>query len=88
MAWDDTDCKLGKFDLIIGSDVLYEREHAEQLSIFIDEHAEVQCEVIIVDPGRRQHGRFSTQMAAKGYRCSELSGLEGTKKVLIMHYQK
>ncbi len=66
-GWGDGDSKLGKFDLIIGSDLLYEQDHIELLSAFIEQHANPLCEVIIVDPGRRQHARFSKKMVSLGY---------------------
>lgn len=75
-AWSDSNTELGEFDLIIGSDVLYEHEHAEQLAGFIDDHAKLQCEVIIVDPGRRQQGRFRKQMARRGYAYFEIQSNE------------
>jgi len=66
-AWEDNNSDLGKFDLIIGSDLLYERSHAELLSGFIDQHAKTHCEVVLVDPGRGNHARFSKQMVRLGY---------------------
>ena len=66
-AWDDEDCGMGQFDLIIGSDVLYERAHVAALSAFIDRHAHPTCEVIIVDGGREERGRFTSSMHALGY---------------------
>jgi len=66
-SWADDDCGLGEFDLIVGSDVLYESQHVDQLSAFIDRHAKAHCEVIIVDPGRGQQSRFSTTMKTLGY---------------------
>jgi predicted nicotinamide N-methyase len=69
--WSDPITELGEFDLIIGSDVLYESGHAEQLAGFIDNHARLQCDVIIVDPGRRHKGRFRNQMAQRGYSSLE-----------------
>ncbi|MDM8546799.1 methyltransferase domain-containing protein [Candidatus Venteria ishoeyi] len=66
-GWADEDSGLGKFDLIIGSDLLYEQEHIELLSSFINQHANPHCEVIIIDPGRRQHARFSKKMVSLGY---------------------
>lgn len=65
--WVDTQTGLGDFDLIIGSDVLYERGHAEVLSAFIDRHARTRCEVLIVDGGRGNVGRFGKLMAERGY---------------------
>jgi predicted nicotinamide N-methyase len=66
-GWADEVSGLGKFDLIIGSDLLYEPDHVEQLASFIDQHAKVTCEVIIVDPGRSLHARFSKRMLTLGY---------------------
>ncbi len=70
-GWAHSDSGMGEFDLIVGSDVLYEREHAELLSGFIDTHAKPSCEVIIVDPGRGQHARFSKAMVSLGYEHSQ-----------------
>ncbi|PIP03343.1 MAG: histidine kinase [Zetaproteobacteria bacterium CG12_big_fil_rev_8_21_14_0_65_54_13] len=70
-GWEDDNHSLGKFDLIIGSDLLYEQGHAEMLSGFIDNHANPHCEVIIVDPGRGRHARFSKAMVKLGYAHSQ-----------------
>ncbi len=66
-GWEDIDSGIGKFDLIIGSDILYESEHVELLAKFIEQHANPQCEVMIVDPGRGNHARFSKQMVLRGF---------------------
>lgn len=66
-GWDEADSGLGRFDLIIGSDLLYETEQVESLANFIDHHAQRQCDVIIVDPGRGNHARFSRHMKRMGY---------------------
>ena len=69
--WNDPCERLGKFDVIIGSDVLYERNHIELLSKFINRHASPQAEVIIVDPGRSNHAAFSKQMLLLNYTHSQ-----------------
>lgn len=69
--WADTDTGLGLFDLIIGSDLLYNRSHVGVLSGFIDRHAKPNCEVILVDPGRGHHANFSKTMTALGYAHSQ-----------------
>lgn len=66
-GWADESDELGEFDLIIGSDLLYEAEHVELLSRFIDHHARDHCEVVIVDPGRGNHARFTKRMVGLGY---------------------
>ncbi|MBL1142206.1 MAG: methyltransferase domain-containing protein [Proteobacteria bacterium] len=70
-GWADKLSKLGKFDLIIGSDILYEQEHTDLLSQFINQHAKTQCEIIIVDPGRGRHANFSKKMVKLGYAHSQ-----------------
>jgi len=66
-GWEDAASELGRFDLIIGSDLLYEQAHIALLSDFIDRHAQPHSEVIIVDPGRGNHASFSKRMVALGY---------------------
>jgi predicted nicotinamide N-methyase len=58
---------LGKFDLIIASDVLYQPHHAESLSSLIASHSSDNVEVIVVDPGRENRARFTKTMIARGY---------------------
>src|SRR3546814_5888315 len=43
LRWDTPNDSLGRFDLIIGSDILYERDHAERLSALLPRHAQRVC---------------------------------------------
>lgn len=72
IAWTLPQPDLGKFDLIIASDVLYERGHAEQLSRLLALHAKPEAEVLITDPGRGNSGAFTTAMKLQGYRVDEV----------------
>jgi len=67
VGWTDPPSDLGLFDLIIGSDLLYERAHVEALSDFIEQHAKPVCEVVIIDPGRGESARFSRRMEGYGF---------------------
>lgn len=58
---------LGQFDLLIGSDLLYERDHAALLAGFISLHALPAAQVLIADPGRGYVKAFSGSMAAQGF---------------------
>lgn len=69
-GWAEECPELGKFDLIVGSDLLYEPDNVELLSAFIDQHAAHSCEVLIVDPGRDWHMHFSRRMEQLGYTSS------------------
>lgn len=61
----------GEFDLIMGSDVLYERDDQGALSQFILRHASPQAQVLIVDPNRGNRAAFTRRMVAKGFALSE-----------------
>lgn len=67
--WAGANPALGRFDLIIGSDVLYERQQPGQLAAFIHLHAAPAVEIIIVDPDRGNRAGFCREMAALGYGC-------------------
>ena len=69
--WGGNNPALGQFDLIIGSDVLYERDHPALLSAFIDRHSAARVEVMIVDPDRSNRASFCREMASLGYSHSE-----------------
>jgi len=69
-GWADNDDKLGLFDLIIGSDLLYEEEHIELLAGFIRHHSKPQCEVIIVDPGRGRKNKLAKSLGKIGFTFS------------------
>ncbi len=69
--WAGPNPDLGRFDIIIGSDLLYERGHPAALSAFLARHAEPAAQVIMVDPGRSYCGRFGTEMGLEGYDRTE-----------------
>jgi len=69
--WDMLQPELGRFDLIIASDVLYERDHAALLSALLFRHARPEAELVITDPGRGNSGRFTTALLAQGYSVNE-----------------
>jgi predicted nicotinamide N-methyase len=69
--WSRANPGLGLFDLIIGSDVLYDRGQPEALSQFIDRHSASTVEVLIADPDRGNQGGFNRMMGVLGYSHSE-----------------
>jgi predicted nicotinamide N-methyase len=57
----------GHYDLIIGSDLLYERDANGALAGFIARHAAPAAQVWIIDPDRGNWPAFNRQMAANGF---------------------
>ncbi len=62
-----------KFDLIIGSDILYERDERGNLAHYINEHIQDHAEVWVVDPNRGNRAHFHRNMAAQGFALAEES---------------
>ena len=91
--WGDTLPALGLFDLLVGSDLLYEPGHPELLASFIDRHATATAEVIVIDPGRGHHSRFTRVMAGHGFRTQidwsdQLAIRDTLKKGRVPNYQR
>lgn len=72
LDWAVPDTTLGRFDLIVGSDILYERGHAELLADVLERHAAPRCEVMMTDPGRGHANRLTRALAPNGYTVDEL----------------
>lgn len=67
LRWDQDLPALGMFDLIIASDVLYERSQTELLARVIGRHANPDAEVVITDPGRGNSAHFSRLLGEQGF---------------------
>ena len=65
--WGRENLALGRFDLIIASDVLYERDQPETLSQFIHLHSADPVNIIVLDPDRGNRNGFCRKMDALGY---------------------
>ena len=92
-SWDNSATELGTFDLIIGSDILYERENIDNLANFIDKHTNATSSIVIVDPGRGNHAAFSKKMVILGYshsqdKTGDTSYLEKPYKGQILQYER
>lgn len=90
--WTAPNPQLGDFDLIIGSDVLYERDHPAMLADFLARHARPVARILIADPGRGHRRQFSKRMAAQGYTRSEqpfrIGGCDIDRKGRILSFAR
>lgn len=71
--WIEPVLGLGRFDLIIGSDLLYERDHPSLLAGFLADHANPTCQILLADPGRHRCGQLIAKLASQGYASTESS---------------
>lgn len=65
--WGRPNPALGRFDLIIASDVLYERDQPGSLSRFIDLHSNDPVNIIVLDPDRGNRNDFCRKMITLGF---------------------
>jgi predicted nicotinamide N-methyase len=68
---DDLHALRGRFDLIVASDVLYERDDDGQLARYIGRHSAHGAQVHIVDPDRSNRSMFNRHMAGQGFAVHE-----------------
>lgn len=71
LRWDVPLATLGRYDMVIASDVLYEPAQALALAGVVDRHAEARAEVLVADPGRGNGARFIKALEARGFAMAE-----------------
>ncbi|WP_028240133.1 class I SAM-dependent methyltransferase [Stutzerimonas azotifigens] len=71
--WSSALPELGRFDLIIGSDLLYHGSHPRALANAIDYYSTDQVQVLIVDPDRGHARQFCAEMDELEYRLERSS---------------
>ena len=73
VSLDDTGAPVlsGRYDLIMGSDLLYDPSSPEQVAHYINDHAQAQSEVWVMDPNRGYRNRFTREMSVYGFQLAE-----------------
>lgn len=75
--WLDTqNLSLETYDVIVGSDLLYERDSAKILADFINAHAKEVCTVVLTDPKRGHIGKFTKMMNYFGFEHTKISSTD------------
>ncbi|MEI8027862.1 MAG: methyltransferase domain-containing protein [Pseudomonadota bacterium] len=66
--WTQTKTQI-KYDLIVGSDIIYERTHPAELAAFLSENLALCGKVILCDPNRSLFQKLKIAMKGKGFSC-------------------
>ena len=69
-GWHDDESTLGKFDLIVGSDLLYDHHNLSPLLQFINDHINPEGQVVLVDPGRGLSRKFARLLSEFGFNAT------------------
>lgn len=93
LPWGDEGLETKRYDLIIGSDILYEPNHADLLVGLIERIAEPKSKVLVSCPGRGHRNNFSRSMKKLGFVLTEkrVPFAEGEKppyKGRLLSYQR
>lgn len=75
--WAADNDDLGTFDLVIGSDILYESYQIKTLAKFIGRHARPSSVVLLLDPQRGAAGRFGKHMQDEGFTFARRAAAAG-----------
>ncbi len=65
--WRQPNVELGSFDWVVGSDILYERQHPEPVAQMLSNRLAPGGTVILADPGRPYVQPFADEMKRLGY---------------------
>lgn len=79
---------LGRFDVLIGSDLLYERDHPEQLAEFIELHADECADVLIIDPNRGHRPAFTRRMRQAGFDPTDTKTISSGYRGHVLRYRR
>lgn len=71
--WRATASPLGKFDWVVGSDILYERQHPGPVARMLADHVAPGGKIVLADPGRPYLQPFADEMKGLGFGCSVLT---------------
>ncbi len=100
MNWRDeverTKSDLGLFDLVLGSDILYESQHPMQVAIALIAFLKPGGKIILSDPGRAYIQKFITSMNECGYAenfttqivAAELTPKKQQRDIFIFEFTK
>jgi predicted nicotinamide N-methyase len=93
LPWQIAQPDLGRFDMIIGSDVLYERDHSSLLCALLSRHARPEAEIVFTDPGRGNSSAFTRELKTQGYEVDENRGPSETEekppyKLRLLSYRR
>ncbi len=86
LNWREENAKLGRFDVVIGSDVLYESKHPKEVAQGLLRYVKPQGKVLLSDPGRNHLQHFMNAMNELGHQ-ENLStvAVEGKENFILLY---
>jgi len=89
LDWKKSASDLGKFGLVIGSDILYEKNHPSEVADALVALVKSGGRIVVADPGRPYLQTFVDEMRARGYGAEPvLQPVAGGKDVLVFDFRR
>lgn len=85
--WRGPESELGKFDVVMGSDILYEAKHASEVAQGLARFLAPGGVILLADQGRNYLGKFLAAMELAGFRVSEDTRRAQEKTIRIFEFR-
>jgi predicted nicotinamide N-methyase len=90
--WQDDTTSLGRYDVVVGSDVLYDRAHVRTLAHFLLRHTAEGGRIVITDPGRAYLQDFASCMEQLNFsselRVETVASGAGVQDVYLLEFRR
>lgn len=83
LNWRESTDDIGKFDVVLGSDVLYESKHPKEVALGLLRFLKPGGTILLSDPGRAYLQSFLKAMNAEGY-VEELTSVTVLDKIIFI----
>ncbi len=92
LNWRAPDPSIGKFSLIMGSDILYEKQHPSEVADALERLSKHDSKILVADPARPYLQTFVDEMKARGFRSQEyvyrVADGASPKDVFVFEFKK
>ena len=86
LNWREERKDFERYDLVIGSDILYESKHAKEVAIGLLRFAKPGGKIILTDPGRNYLQKFLDAMREEGHQETITTRSVEDKEVFVIEY--
>lgn len=88
LNWREAGQEIGQFDVVMGSDVLYESKHPSEVALGLLRFVKEGGTIILSDPGRSYLQQFINSMNAQGISEEIFSVTVESKEILVLKFSK
>lgn len=79
---------IGQYDVVMGSDILYESKHPQEVALGLIRYLKPQGKIILADPGRAYLQSFIHSMNREGYKEELFPITVGDKEIFVFIFEK